>query len=132
MQVAMATAAPARCNTTGMPVMAAASAIVAIGPGAQPALFASKGGVPGRSAGAPVVHLACTSAGLMGISIGRRREHGLHQDAQIEPDRPVVDVIEVVLHALSHLVVGVGFTAKTMNLRPAGDARLHVVAAGVK
>jgi hypothetical protein len=46
-QVTMPTTAPVRCNSTGRPVTAAASAMVAIGPGAQPILPAGKSGAPG-------------------------------------------------------------------------------------
>src|SRR6266508_5548328 len=128
----MPAAAPARCSATGTPVTAAASAIVARGPGAQPVESAGKADVPARSAETSMLDLACAPRDLVGIAIRHRREHGLNQDAQIEPDRPIIDVVEVVLDALSHLVVGVGFTAKSMDLRPAGDAGYHVVPAGIE
>src|SRR4029453_6137852 len=112
-QAVMPAAAPTRCSSTGMPVTAAASAMVAIGPGAQPVSPASETGAPRRSATAGAAALDC-APGLVGISIGRRRKHGLNQDAQIEPDRPVVDVVEVVLDALAHLVVGFGSTPKSL------------------
>src|SRR5204863_2236065 len=58
---------------------------------------------------------------LMGISIGRRREGGAQDDAEVQPQRPVVDVVEVMLDALAHFF-GVGFPAKAVHLRPSGDA----------
>src|SRR4051794_10811958 len=61
------------------------------------------------------------------ISIGTWREHRAHENLQVEPQRPVVDVVEVELNPVAHLVVAVGLAAKTVNLRPAGHTRLDVV-----
>ena len=63
-QAAIPTAVPVRCSATGIPVMTAASTIVAIGPGAQPGLSAISAGARGRGFTLPVI-------GLVGISIGR-------------------------------------------------------------
>ncbi len=41
--------------------------------------------------------------------------------------RPVLDVIEVVFDAFLDLLVGVGFTAPAVDLRPPGKAGLHPV-----
>src|SRR5262249_20357700 len=61
------------------------------------------------------------------VLIGGAREHRADDDFQIEPERPIVDVIQIVLDALSHLVVGVGLAAIAVDLRPAGDARPDVM-----
>src|SRR3984885_8100093 len=62
------------------------------------------------------------------VAITGRRQHGAEDDLQIEPERPVVDVEQVVLEAPAHLLVGVDLAAAAVDLRPAGDARLDVVA----
>ena len=69
---------------------------------------------------------------------GRRRSVGVfafqetqrrHQDdVEVEQDRPVLDVEQVVLDAALDLLFGVGLAAPAVDLRPAGDARLHAVA----
>src|ERR1051326_223966 len=63
------------------------------------------------------------------VRVCRRRQHRAHDDFQIQPQRPVVDVEQVVLDALAHLVFGVDGAAEAVDLGPAGDARLDVVAA---
>src|SRR5262249_7391115 len=78
-----------------------------------------------------VVRLRAFATASMGIVIGPRREHGADHDLEIEPERPVIDVVQVVRDAAAHLVVGVGLAAQPVNLRPAGDAGLDVVAAGI-
>src|SRR6266536_784323 len=44
----------------------------------------------------------------------------------------MVDVIEIVLDALAHPLIGIGLPAIAVNLRPAGNPRLHVVPACVQ
>src|SRR5262249_42245128 len=72
-----------------------------------------------------------TGGRSISVLVGGRREHGPHQDPKIEPERPVVDVVQVVFDPAAHLVIGVGFTAEAVDLRPSGDARPDVVAPGV-
>src|SRR5207245_6082863 len=72
------------------------------------------------------------SAALPPSRLHPARQQRLEQYPQIEPGRPVVDVMEVVIDAAAHLVVGVGLAAKAVDLRPAGDARQHVVAARIE
>ena len=55
-------------------------------------------------------------------------ERRARQDVDVEQDRPVLDVIEVVLDAALDLFLAVGFAAPAVDLRPAGDAGLHPVA----
>src|SRR5580704_19442785 len=69
----------------------------------------------------------CGSVSI-GVAISRRRQHGADDDLQIEPERPVVDIEQVVLEAPAHLLVGIDLAATAVDLRPAGDARLDVVA----
>ena len=49
--------------------------------------------------------------------------HGLQDDLQVEQQRPVAQVGEVVLDARLHLVDGVGLAAQAVHLGEAGDAR---------
>src|SRR5262249_4511703 len=49
-------------------------------------------------------------------------------DLQIEPEAPVLHVVQIELHAAHHLFDAVGFAAITVDLRPAGDAGLDPVA----
>src|SRR5690606_6255826 len=52
-----------------------------------------------------------------------------HQDdPQVEPGRPVLHVVQVVLHAAGHLLDRIGFTAQAVHLGPAGDPGLDPVA----
>src|SRR6185436_13504518 len=48
-------------------------------------------------------------------------------DREVELERPVPQVIEVVFDARLHLVEGFGLAAQPVHLRPAGDARPHLV-----
>src|SRR4051794_6522214 len=68
----------------------------------------------------------------IGVAVGPAGEDGAAHDLQVEGERPVVDVIEVVLDAAAHGVLGVGRSAQAVDLRPPGDARLDVVAAGIE
>ena len=49
---------------------------------------------------------------------------GQPHDLEVEPQRPVLDVVEVVLDAL----LDRGVAAPAVDLRPAGEAGLHLVA----
>src|SRR5581483_9471288 len=52
-------------------------------------------------------------------------------DLDVQPQAPIIDVPQIMLHALLHLLERAGFSAITINLGPAGDAGLDVVAEGV-
>src|SRR5262249_15816464 len=56
--------------------------------------------------------------------VAHRVEERHPEDLEVEPQRPVLDVVEVVLDAL----VDGGVAGRAVHLRPAGDARLHAVA----
>src|SRR5579859_217051 len=58
-------------------------------------------------------------------------EHGAQHDHQIEPDRPIVDVIEIELDAAPRLGLVADAAAHAVDLAPAGDARLDPVARGI-
>jgi len=72
------------------------------------------------------------SARLICVAISSGRQHSPDQDLEIEHQRPIVDVIEVVLHPLFHFLVRIGLTAVTVDLRPSGDSGLDVVPACIK
>ena len=54
-------------------------------------------------------------------------DDGHPENAEVEPWRPVRDVVEVVLHALAER----GVAAPAVDLGPAGDAGLHAMAGHV-
>lgn len=58
-------------------------------------------------------------------------EYGEKNDLEVKPQRDVFDVEQVVRDALLHLVKGVGFTAKAVDLCPAGDAGFDFMASHV-
>src|SRR5690606_26950487 len=62
---------------------------------------------------------------MIGLQQGKRRNR---EDVEVEQDRPVLDVVEVVLDPTLDLFTGVGLAAPTLDLGPAGDARLDLVA----
>src|SRR5262245_44788271 len=66
--------------------------------------------------------------GLVGVVGTEDRAERLEDDVEVEPHRPVVDVVEIVLDALADLVDRVGLATPAVDLRPAGDAGLHAVA----
>ena len=75
-------------------------------------------------------------ADLFGASLVRlpcveQRERRAHEDVEVEQDRPVLDVVEVVLDAPADLFRRVGLAAPAVDLGPAGDARLDLVAGEV-
>ncbi len=53
------------------------------------------------------------------------------QDPHIEPDRPVLDIEQIVFHARVHQVDGRRLAAQPVHLGPAGDPRLDPVAVQV-
>ena len=55
-------------------------------------------------------------------------KRGLDHDLDIEPQRPVVDIVEVDFNPFLHLFNGVGFAAATTDLRQAGNAGLDAMA----
>src|SRR6267142_3069431 len=69
-----------------------------------------------------------TSRSISVLVLGHQRQRRLEQDADVEPHRPVLDVIEIELDALLDLLVGVDFAAPSVDLRPAGDPGLDAVA----
>src|SRR5262249_30899125 len=67
-----------------------------------------------------------------GSSIGRAAAEAAgdsqHDDLQIEPQRPLVNVLNIVLDSPPHLVERVGFAAKSPDLCKARDTRPDLVA----
>src|SRR3954454_15886896 len=49
------------------------------------------------------------------------------EDLNVEPDRPIVDVVEIVLDAPSQRFVRPDLAAKAVDLSPTGDAWFDVV-----
>ena len=85
---------------------------------------------PLRASGSASVVIGCARP-QYAFSPREQRERRLEQDVEVEQHRPVVDVVEVVLDALLDLLGGVGLAAPAVDLRPAGDAGLDLVAGEV-
>src|SRR5690606_26265087 len=64
----------------------------------------------------------------IGVFVEEAFEDGEENDFQVQPEGPAADVVEVVFDAFLHLVEGVGFAAPAVDLGPAGDAGLDLVA----
>jgi hypothetical protein len=64
----------------------------------------------------------------IGVLRANERKRRLRDDVEVKQNRPVLDVIEVVLDAALNLFLAVGLAAPAVDLRPAGDARLDTVA----
>src|ERR1700680_3652219 len=52
-------------------------------------------------------------------------------DFEVQPERPVLDVIEIHLHAPTHLLGIISWPAQTVDLRPPGEARFDAMPAGI-
>src|SRR5215211_322173 len=66
-------------------------------------------------------------ASLVGILLLEDDEDRPPDDLQVELERPVAQVFEVVRDAHHHLVDRLGLAAHSVHLRPAGDAGAHLV-----
>src|ERR1700694_2088535 len=83
--------------------------------------------------GACIVSPACEAVGIAGIggsrggliSIAAAKDvpDGQGEDTQIEPQRPVVDVVQIVLYPLAQVAAA----AQIVHLRPTRDPRFHHV-----
>ena len=85
------------------------------------------GGRDGRAGEHGRHALAAGIFGLISPLADESDEEGT-QDPEVEQQRPIVDVVEVVAHAGSHLLDGLGLAAQAVDLGPAGDPGLHAVA----
>src|SRR2546423_4003368 len=56
-------------------------------------------------------------------SVPEHGQDGHHHDLQVEPERPVLDVVVVPLHSIDER----GLPSQAVDLRPAGDARLDAM-----
>lgn len=68
-----------------------------------------------------------TGIALVRVVAGPSFKGSPANDSQIHPKRPVLNVVQVELHTLFHLVQRVSFATETMNLRPACDARFDAM-----
>ena len=67
----------------------------------------------------------------IGIFITEDDQHGPENDPQIQPDRPVIDVVEVVFYPLLDFFLGIRLAAPTVHLCPARDTGFNPVARGI-
>src|SRR5581483_12028709 len=65
---------------------------------------------------------------LIGVAVLQDHPYGLEEDLDIEPRRPVPQVLEVVANALGHLFQGLGLAPQAIDLGEARDAGPHLVA----
>jgi hypothetical protein len=65
------------------------------------------------------------SIGVLGLG---ERQRSLEQDVEIETERPMIDIIEIVQNPLLDFFRRVRLAAPAIDLRPAGDAGPHPVA----
>src|SRR5580700_6609769 len=70
---------------------------------------------------------AARSQGSIRVLGADQCEWRLCHDVKVERDRPVLDVVEVVLDAALDFFLAVGFAAPAVDLSPAGQARLDAV-----
>ena len=50
------------------------------------------------------------------------------EDVEVEQDRPILDVVKIVLDALLDFLLAVRLAAPAADLRPTGDSRLDAMA----
>src|SRR4029079_4751833 len=63
----------------------------------------------------------------VGIAAPEELEDRVNEDAQVEPEAPILDVPKVAIDPLLHQLETGGFSAETIDLSPAGQAGLHVL-----
>src|SRR5581483_1937781 len=73
----------------------------------------------------PVVRQTKRSVGILLL---QHHDDGLQDDLQVEHQRPVAQVREVVFDPRLHLLHRLGLAAEAVHLRVTGDARAHLVA----
>ena len=62
------------------------------------------------------------------VVAGEAADDGTGDNSEVEGDRPMLDVVKVMLYTLPYLLESVGLATPAVDLRPARDARLHPVA----
>src|SRR5580692_12653917 len=73
--------------------------------------------------------LSGLSAASIGVLVFRHQnQRRLEKNVEVEKHGPVLDVVEIELHALLDFFLVVDFTPPAVDLRPAGDTRLDAVA----
>src|SRR5690242_14664137 len=117
MQAKSTTAATSAPRTASRRPPCGASDIVLI---CGAAVMATSSCMAGSRAAAVVSGSFIVREGLARVARAQQVHDGQPDDAQVEPERPVLDVIEVALHAL----VKVRVAPEIVDLRPAGDAGL--------
>src|SRR5262249_42452904 len=80
----------------------------------------------GRGQSGPMMALALRPRSVR-IDSADDCTHGPGKYHQVQPGRPVRDVVEIAVHALLHLLASGSLTAKSVYLRPPGQARFHTM-----
>src|ERR1051325_8844309 len=94
--------------------------------GAPMAYHQSRGGTASRLLSARIS--TCDRPPSVGLALPEDDRHGAQQDLEIKPERPVVDVFQIVADTGAQPLFGRDRPVIAVDLRPAGDARLDVVA----
>src|SRR3546814_13556048 len=63
----------------------------------------------------------------IGVLAGEAREDRHHDDLEVEPERPVLDVGEIVVYPPADLFDRLGLATPAVDLCPAGNARLDAM-----
>src|SRR5262245_47473020 len=64
---------------------------------------------------------------LVSVLIALPGDDCLDENLHVESKRPVIDIVQVVLHSTSHLFQRIRFAPEPVYLRPSGDSRLDVM-----
>src|SRR5260221_8334501 len=63
-----------------------------------------------------------------GLTSCESAKDGLSDDSEVQRNRPVFNVVEIMFHPFAYLLDGVGFVSPAIDLGPTGDAGLHAMA----
>src|SRR4051812_17190663 len=78
----------------------------------------------GRRAAPPIMpprRESASSIRSICVLIGLRKKDCGEQDPDVQPNRPVIDVIQIEGHTVAKVAVAINISAETIDLRPSGD-----------
>src|SRR5450755_1504705 len=78
------------------------------------------GAAPGNAPGPSTISVTANSIRVAALE---NVQHGERENAQVEPQRPVVDVVQIILYALAKVAAA----AQVIDLRPSRDSRFYDV-----
>src|SRR5690606_35615165 len=86
---------------------------------------------PGRVPRAELAAFSMRHRGSIGFLTDEAFEQRQRDDLEIEHERPVLEIVDVELDPVAQLLDRADGAAPAVDLSPAGDARLHLVAHAV-